>query len=187
MYLPCFTVNWRRLLESDRERNGESGPITWFCDNREISVGELVEKDSLNIREVELFKAVDCWTGKECEKLGHVAEGSVKRRILGERIVKGICFPVMEQKEIAEVVLDSNIPLTQRETHSLMKYFSSVLKTPVGFSEAKRGGQLKRISRFELFAILGGWAYSASANSIGLKADKNITVHAVVVKTVNIQ
>jgi len=62
---------------------------------------ELVEKDSLNIKKVELFKAVDCWAGKECEKQGLVAEGSVKRRFLGERIVKGIRFPVMEQKEFA--------------------------------------------------------------------------------------
>ena len=36
---------------------------------------ESVEKDSLNIREVELFKAVDCWAGKECEKQGIVVEG----------------------------------------------------------------------------------------------------------------
>ena len=27
---------------------------------------ELVEKNSLNIKEVELFKAVDCWAEKEC-------------------------------------------------------------------------------------------------------------------------
>ena len=46
---------------------------------------ELVERDSLNVREVELFKAVDCWATKECEKQGLAAEGSVKRKILGER------------------------------------------------------------------------------------------------------
>ena len=57
---------------------------------------EMVEKETLNIKEVELFKAVDRWAGKECEKQDLVAEGSVKRRILGERIVKGIRFPVME-------------------------------------------------------------------------------------------
>ena len=51
---------------------------------------ELIEKETVNIKEVELFKAVDRWAEKECEKQGLVAEGSVKRRILGERIVKGI-------------------------------------------------------------------------------------------------
>ena len=42
---------------------------------------ELVEKETVNIKEVELFKAVDRWAVKECEKKGLVAEGSVKRRI----------------------------------------------------------------------------------------------------------
>lgn len=98
---------------------------------------ELVENDPLNIKEVELFKAVDCWAGKECEKQGLVAEGPVKRRILGEQIVRAIRFPVMQQKEFAGVVLDCGI-LTQEECFRMMKYFNSVLNTPVGFPEAKR-------------------------------------------------
>ena len=65
---------------------------------------ELVERDSLNVREVELFKAVDCWATKECEKQGLAAEGSVKRKILGERVVKAIRFPVMEQQESSNVI-----------------------------------------------------------------------------------
>ena len=56
---------------------------------------ELANKGSLNIKEVELFKVVDRWAEKECEKQGVVAEGSEKRRILGERVVKAIRFPVM--------------------------------------------------------------------------------------------
>ena len=38
---------------------------------------ELVERDPLNVREVELFKAVDCWATKECKKQGLAAEGSL--------------------------------------------------------------------------------------------------------------
>ncbi|CAH3135304.1 unnamed protein product, partial [Pocillopora meandrina] len=48
---------------------------------------EVVERESLN-----LFKAVDCWARRECEKKNLIAEGSVKREILGERIVKAIRF-----------------------------------------------------------------------------------------------
>ena len=108
---------------------------------------ELVERDSLTVKEVELFKAVDCWATKECEKQGLAAEGSVKRRILGERIVKAIRFPVMEEKEFADVVLDCDI-LTKKELSDMMKYFNSVLKFPVGFSDAKRAGSRQRIGRF---------------------------------------
>ena len=139
---------------------------------------ELVEKVSLNIKEVELFKAVDCWAEKECEKQGLVAEGSSKRRILGERIVKGIRFPVMEQKEFASVVLDCDI-LSRKELVDLMKYFNGVLTIPVGFSGAKRAEHLNVMSRFRSLNY-GRWQYySGRPNSIRLRIDKNIKLHAV--------
>ena len=140
---------------------------------------ELVERDSLNIKEVELFKAVDCWAGKECEKQGLVAEGSDKRRILGERIVKGIRFPVMQQREFADVVLDRGI-LTHKECFDLMKYFSSVLNVPVGFSEKKRASSSKIhvMSRFR--SLMNGWHYRSDySDYVNLKVDKNIKLHAV--------
>ena len=99
----------------------------------------VVERDPLNIQEIELFKAVNLWATKKCEEQGLSADGSEKRRILGERIVKGIRFPVMTQHEFAAVVLDCKI-LTPDEAFSVVKYFSSVPDTPVGFSEKKRIG-----------------------------------------------
>ena len=139
---------------------------------------ELVERDSLNIKEVELFKAVDCWAETECEKQGLVAEGSAKRRIIGERIVKGIRFAMMQQREFAEVVLDYGI-LTQKECFDLMKYYSSVLSIPVGFSDKKRAGSRKIMSRFR--SLTSAWHYRSAEYSdvLYLKVDKNIKLHAV--------
>ena len=138
---------------------------------------EIVANNSLKIKEVELFKAVDCWAEKECAKQGLVAEGSVKRRILGERIVKGLRFPVMEKKEFVDVVFDSEI-LTQRETYHMMKYFNSVLNAPVEFPEEKRDGCLYTMSRFR--SLCRGWHYhSDCVETIGIKADKNINLHAI--------
>ena len=143
---------------------------------------ELVERDSLNVREVELFKAVDCWATEECEKQGLAAEGSVKRKILGERIVKAIRFPVMKQQEFTDVVLDCDI-LTKTELFDLMKYFSSVLKFPMGFPEATRSGSLQRIkmSRFgSAITRAKGWHYpKGSRNSIVVTVDKTIKLYAV--------
>ena len=141
---------------------------------------ELVKKDSLNIKEVELFKAVDCWAVKKCQKQGLVAEGSVKRRILGERIVKGIRFPLMEQTEFADVVLDSDI-LTKKETFDLVKHFNSALKSVTEFSSAKRTGpSLNVISRFRSVLPEYRWDYSSGvSNCIGLKTNKDVKLHAV--------
>ncbi|XP_078372781.1 BTB/POZ domain-containing protein 6-like [Oculina patagonica] len=142
---------------------------------------ELVERDSLTVKEVELFKAVDCWATKECEKQGLAKEGSVKRRILGERIVKAIRFPVMEEKEFADVVLDCDI-LTKKESFDLVKYFNSVLKFQVGFPETTRAALRQRMSRFRLFEVFtGGWGYTTinCSDSIVVSVDKNIKLHAV--------
>ena len=130
-----------KVIENETEEAVKSDGFVTI--NRSV-LEELVERDSLNIREVELFKAIDCWAGKECEKQDLAAEGSVKRRILGERIVKGIRFPAMEQKEFASVVLNCGI-LTQKECFNVMKYFNSGLNTAVGFPETKR---TKRGTRF---------------------------------------
>ena len=57
---------------------------------------ELVDRDTLDVAEVELFKRVLEWATKELEKQGIQTDGHEKRRIHGERIVKAIRFPVMK-------------------------------------------------------------------------------------------
>ncbi|KAM7438107.1 PHR domain [Porites harrisoni] len=135
----------------------------------------LVERDSLNIKEVELFKAVNCWAGNECEKQGLKAEGSVKRRLLGERIVKGIRFPVMEQKEFAGVVLDCGI-LTYKETCDLVKYFNCVPNTSLDFLiERRKDPLVRRVSRFS--SVVEGWKHSAACfDRIIFSFDKDINL-----------
>ena len=161
-----------KLIETQTE---EAVKSEGFVTVERSVLEELVEKNSLNIKEVELFKAVDCWAEKECEKQGLVAEGSVKRRVLGERVVQGIRFPVMEEREFADFVLDSEI-LTPRETNRLVKYFNSVLKDPVGFSDAKRAGHELVVSRFK--SLGRGWGPSYP-HWIRFEVDKDIHLHAI--------
>ena len=111
----------------------------------------IVKRDSLSISEVELFKAVDLWATKECERKGLAADGGVKRRILGEQIVKEIRFPAMEEKEFVSVVLDSDI-LHKEEMRDLMKNFHGVLPAPVGFPDKGRVGTHQSCCRFETLA-----------------------------------
>ena len=101
----------------------------------------------------------------------------MKRRVLGERVVQGIRFPVMEQREFADIVLDSEI-LTPRETNRIVKYFNSVLNVPLGFLEARRAGGKHVVSRFR--SPCRGWHYSSLCqNSIIFHVDKNIHLHAI--------
>ncbi|XP_029196622.2 BTB/POZ domain-containing protein 6-like [Acropora millepora] len=99
----------------------------------------VVSRDTLTIKEVELFKAVDLWATKKCGNLGLKANGKVKRKILGEKVVKAIRFPVMKQEEFASVVPDTNI-LTPDEVINFFKFFSSAAAAPEEFSKIKRSG-----------------------------------------------
>ena len=97
----------------------------------------IVARDSLTIKEVTLFQAADRWATKQCKKQGLEADGQLKRRILGEEIIKSIRFPIMSAKEVADVVLDTNI-LHSNEIAQLFKFFNSSLSFPLMFSKTPR-------------------------------------------------
>ena len=145
----------------------------------------IIKRDSLTIPEVDLFKAVDRWVTKECERQGLAADGKVKRSVLGEQIVKSIRFPTMEEKEFASVVLDSKI-LTKEELCDLMKNFNGVLTTPVGFPEDERIGACLSCCRFGEFVSHdqeeGGWRYMFDVISIDYVTfwvDEDVMLHGI--------
>ena len=96
-------------------------------------VESLVKREVLNIKEVELFKAVDRWATKEMDRQGITSDSEAKRRIIGEETLKAIRFPLMSEKELLSVVSDSNI-LTMKEVVELMKHFNGILTSPLQFS-----------------------------------------------------
>ena len=145
----------------------------------------IVQRDQLTISEVELFKAVNLWATKECERQGVAADGSVKRRILGEQVVKGIRFPAMKEKEFASTVLDSKI-LNQEELCDLVKNFNGVSTSPSGFSQGKRIGVCKSCCRFGSIAPPdhdGGRRYSIDEpicyDGIEFQVDTDVILHGI--------
>ena len=51
-------------------------------------VESVVKRERLNVKEVDLFKAVDRWATKEVERQRLSSDGKVKRRILGEELLQ---------------------------------------------------------------------------------------------------
>ena len=138
----------------------------------------VVTRDTLTIEEIDLFKAVDQWATKECEKQGLEANGELKRRILGETIMKAIRFPVMKGNEFSAVVLDAKI-LSQEEIIIFFKFFNSTLATPVGFSEIRRSGLpaiRHRCGRFESVTV-NGWGYGGRRDLLNFSFDEDIILH----------
>ena len=143
---------------------------------------DIVARDSLTIEEIELFKAVDLWATKECERQGSVVDGALKRRVLGETLVKALRFPTMKMEDFASIVLDSKI-LTPDEVVTIIKCLSSVSRSPVDFPEMKRSGfkgKIQRCCRFTSF-IINPMFYSSTSSKyvLNFSVDKNISLQGV--------
>jgi len=138
----------------------------------------LVDRDSLNIQEINLFEAVNKWAEYQCELKGLVADGCVKRSVIGEKVVTKIRFPVMKKLEFASVVLDSNI-LLPHEAFDLTRYYCLASQSPRGFLSTKRIGGLKHCQMFDS-VINFGWAhYDEMKCTVYLRVDKAIKVHGI--------
>ena len=145
----------------------------------------VVKRETLSIKEVNLFQAVDLWATKECERQGLTADGEVKRRILGEQIVKGIRFPVIKEAEFVNAVIDSKI-LTSEEVISFFKYFNSALSSPLQFLELERSGfhdnDIHRCRRFESInkvCCRKRGSLGEELDCIDFVVDKDIKLHGV--------
>ena len=150
-------------------------------------VESVVKRERLNVKEVDLFKAVDRWATKEVERQGLTADGVVKRRILGEETVKAIRFPVMSQKEFASVVADCDI-LTKKEFGLMMKHYGGVgLESSLPFMHSPRQSRqrdarfLHRVYRFEKpdGTSKVSWRYSGKSDAINLTVSKPVMLHGV--------
>ena len=141
-------------------------------------VESVVKRERLNVKEVDLFKAVDRWATKEMERQGLTADGEVKRRVLGEEIVHAIRFPLMSCNEFASVVLDCDV-LTKRELGVMIKHYGDAsLKCPLPFTHSPRSGSLHRCYRITSSQFTG-WGYAGSADGLGVTASKPIALHGV--------
>ena len=144
-------------------------------------VESVVKRERLNIKEVELFKAVDRWATKESERQGIAPDGEAKRRILGEEIVRAIRFPLMSQKEFVSVVFDSKV-LDFQEISDMMKQYSGInLTSPLPFTQTTRTGSFHRCYRFAKWHSPGNWwAYSSNqADGVRVSVSKAIKLHGV--------
>ena len=141
----------------------------------------IVVRDGLTIEEIDLFKAVDLWATKECERQGLAVDGAVKRRVLGETLVRALRFPTMKQEDFASIVLDSKI-LTPDEIVTVVKCLSSVPTSPVEFPEIRRAGfkvNTLRCCRFGNFTDVCLSFLMRPPVTLDFSVDKDITLHGV--------
>ncbi|XP_015768654.1 PREDICTED: BTB/POZ domain-containing protein 6-like [Acropora digitifera] len=135
-------------------------------------VESVMKSEKLNVKEVELFKAVNRWAEKKIENQGIASDGNAKRGIIGEEILKEIRFPLMSQKEFVSFVVDSNI-LNMQEIVNMIKHYSQVLTSPLPYLQSPRTGTLRRVCRFNQYTP-ACWVYSGSLDSLIFSVDKDV-------------
>ena len=159
--------------------SGEAVTSDDFVTLERSIVESVVKRERLNVKEVDLFKAVDRWATKEVERQGLTPDGEVKRRVLGEEIVNAIRFPLMSCNEFASVVLDCDI-LTKRELGVMIKHYGDAsLRCPLPFIHSHRSGYLHRCYRFTTVNSSPLWYHWGKDNALGVTTSKPITLHGV--------
>ena len=84
-----------------------------------------VERSSVPIDEVTLFKGVDRWAARKCEEASMTVDGASKRSVLGEELLKQFRFSLMSPQVFSDVVLPTEI-LFHTEVIDVFKQFTSV-------------------------------------------------------------
>ena len=142
-------------------------------------VETVVKREVLNVKEVELFKAVDRWATEQSKRQGITPDGESKRRILGEEIVKAIRFPLMSHQEFASVVIDAEL-LTLKEVGSMMKHYSGVT-LPFVQAPRKKSSNIHVCQRFRVRNPPQlRWAYCGTRpDCITFSVNKPIMLHGV--------
>ena len=179
-----------RCWEVIERRTEEAVTSDEFVTVERSVVESVVKREVLNVKEVELFKAVDRWATKVCEKEIPIAlsDGEEKRRILGDEIVKAIRFPLMSEEMFMSEVPYSHI-LTPYEVEDMIKHYRGVLQSPLLFKESARATNWLHGSDGWLGAGYysvtvpssgGSWSYNgAAADSVNFTVNKPIMLHGV--------
>ena len=141
-------------------------------------VESVVKREKLNVKEVELFKAVNRWAEKKIENQGIASDGNAKRGIIGEEILKEIRFPLMSQKEFARFVIDSNI-LNVQEVGDMIKHYSKVRTSPLPYLQSPRTARVCRFNKYCSAGVESCWMYGGNLDSLILSVDKDISLHGV--------
>ena len=120
-----------------------------FLDLDEAALARLLERDTLQVTEYQLFQAVLRWARQKCTNQNLDISGSNLRSVLGSAL-SNIRFPTMSQTFFAEHVVSQDL-LTDREALNIFLYHSAANNKPeIRFPRKPRKGRpMLRCSRYQ--------------------------------------
>ena len=154
-----------------------------FCNIGSHALNSLLKRDTLDIKEVELFKGVLKWADSECARQGinFQEDKTARRRVLGDSLYE-IRFLEMSQEDFAKYVSTTGI-LTDAEIVSIFQKFNKLDVTDLKWKQGKRQARVELgLTRFTSFGtdvlwpLISGNLYNAF---ITLTVNKVVLFHGV--------
>ena len=151
-----------------------------FCNIESGILKTLLKKRSLEINEVDLFKAVIKWVDRECARQGvNIEEDkTLRRRVLGDSVYD-IFFLEMTLEDFGKYVSFTGI-LTQTEVISIFQHFSGSQVPGLKWKkEEKRKPNIVACSRFDVAnSFHACWVYDGiKSDALTLTVNKAVLFH----------
>ncbi|XP_015755611.1 PREDICTED: BTB/POZ domain-containing protein 2-like [Acropora digitifera] len=162
-------------LECIDKHTSEAHAAEGFTDIDFETFCVVLQRDTLAIRENQLFAAACRWAEHECQRRSLPSTPENKRNVLS-RALYMIRFPLMSIEEFASSAAQSGI-LTDKEVVSLFLHFTVNPKPPVQFLDRPRcclTGKEKAICRFQ--KVESRWGYSGTSDRIRFSCNRKIFV-----------
>lgn len=134
-----------KIIDFDTEQaiNSEA-----FCDIDRDVLEQVLKRDELTIREVDLFRRVLDWAKMQEKPQDREDKELNIREVLGEKVIHLLRFPTMSFIEFNGLVSNSGV-LTENEENTLIHFYHGFRQEPPrGFSERFPRGQMFRCNRF---------------------------------------
>ena len=153
-----------------------------FGDINQATLAELLKRESLSVKELDLLKAVLKWSEAECSRKGIEANAKNKRAVIGNAIYQ-IRFASMTPQEFAENASQSGI-LTPEEMLLFYDNISGVERASEEWNMTERGAKEELLLRCCRIDSYGGNLYVSNTSRVwkdglGVSFSKPVKIHGV--------
>ncbi len=152
-----------------------------FGDIHQATLAKLLKRESLSVKELDLFKAVLKWSEAECSRKGIESNSKNKRAVIGNAIYQ-IRFGSMTPQEFAENASQSGI-LTSEEMVLFYDNISGVERASEEWNMTERGAKEELLLRCCIFASYGQLRIRSTARTweerLCISFSKAVKIHGV--------
>ena len=142
-----------------------------------------VKRNTISVKEIQIFKAVNSWSERECIRRSIEATTENKSALVSQAI-KFIRFPLMSPLEFADEVARSGL-LSYEETTNVFLYFFSSHETKLQFSKIPRSPRetlvkkTLRCSRFKSCCGNDWFCDTRKSDAIKFMVDKPVYIKGI--------